>query len=402
MYIADADCTGKASAFAGFFVEGEISTMELSKVYFTTFKTSFRENLLQKLNRLIKTAGMGNIDFTDKYAAIKIHFGEYGNLAFLRPNYARVVADAVKELGGKPFLTDCNTLYVGSRKNALDHIETAYMNGFTPYATGCHVIIADGLKGTDEVLVPVDGEYVKEAKIGRGLMDADILISLTHFKGHEAAGFGGALKNIGMGGGSRAGKMEMHSAGKPFAVQKRCVGCGFCTRVCAHDAITITDKKAFIDHNKCVGCGRCIGVCPKDAVTAPNDETNDILNCKIAEYTYAVCKDRPCFHIALICDVSPYCDCHGENDIPIIPNVGMLASFDPVALDVACADLCNQQPVIDGSVLGDHIKKQEEHKHFDHDEDYFGLTHPDTNWKSSIKHAVKIGLGSDQYELIKI
>lgn len=184
--------------------------MEKSKVYFTSFKTSFTENLMQKLARLVKTAGIENIDFQDHYAAIKIHFGEYGNLAFLRPNYAKVIADIVKEQGGKAFLTDCNTLYVGSRKNAVDHLETAYMNGFTPYATGCPVIIADGLKGTDEVLVPVEGEYVKEAKIGRALMDADILISLTHFKGHEATGFGGAIKNIGMGGGSRAGKMEQH------------------------------------------------------------------------------------------------------------------------------------------------------------------------------------------------
>ena len=140
--------------------------MEKSKVYFTSFKATGNENLLQKLHRLIKTAGFENIDFKDKYAAIKIHFGEYGNLAFLRPNYARVVADYVKELGGKPFLTDCNTLYVGSRKNALDHLETAYVNGFSPYQTGCHVLIADGLKGTDETLVPVNGEYVKEAKIG--------------------------------------------------------------------------------------------------------------------------------------------------------------------------------------------------------------------------------------------
>ena len=200
--------------------------MEKSKVYFTSFKTSFTENLMQKLARLVKTAGIETIDFQDHYAAIKIHFGEYGNLAFLRPNYAKVIADIVKEQGGKPFLTDCNTLYVGSRKNAVDHLETAYMNGFTPYATGCPVIIADGLKGTDEALVPVNGEYIKEAKVGRALMDADILISLTHFKGHEATGFGGAIKNIGMGGGSRAGKMDQHSAGKPYVRRRLCVGCG--------------------------------------------------------------------------------------------------------------------------------------------------------------------------------
>ena len=345
------------------------------------------------------------IDFQDHYAAIKIHFGEYGNLAFLRPNYAKVIADIVKEQGGKAFLTDCNTLYVGSRKNAVDHLETAYMNGFTPYATGCPVIIADGLKGTDEVLVPVEGEYVKEAKIGRALMDADILISLTHFKGHEATGFGGAIKNIGMGGGSRAGKMEQHSAGKPYVNQRLCVGCGMCTRVCAHDAISIDERKAQINHDKCVGCGRCVGVCPKDAVTPEFSESNDILNCKMAEYTLAICKDRPCFHISLICDVSPNCDCHSENDRPIIPNVGMLASFDPVALDMACADLCNQQPVLSNSVLAENIE-QHKHEHGEcdcgHGHDHFYFTHPDTNWRSCIEHAVKIGLGTDQYELIEV
>lgn len=302
--------------------------MEAAKVYFTSFKATEHENLLQKLHRLMKTAGFENIDFTDKYTAIKIHFGEYGNLAFLRPNYARVVADYVKELGGKPFLTDCNTLYVGSRKNALDHLETAYVNGFSPYQTGCHVIIADGLKGTDETLVPIDGEYVKEAKIGHAIMDADVFISLTHFKGHEMAGFGGALKNIGMGCGSRAGKMEQHCDGKPQVNPAACVGCGACDRICAHGGPVIENGKAHIDHDKCVGCGRCLAVCPKDAIAANFEDTVMMLNYKMAEYAWAVCKDKPCFHVSLICDVSPNCDCHAENDIPIIPNVGMLASFD--------------------------------------------------------------------------
>ena len=241
--------------------------MAASKVYYANMRTSFNENLPQKLERLIKTAGIGEIDFEKKYAAVKIHFGEPGNLAFLRPNYAAVVVKVIKELGGKAFLTDCNTLYVGGRKNALDHMDAAYGNGFSPFSTGCHVIIADGLKGTDEVLVPVEGgEYVKEAKIGRAVMDADVFITLTHFKGHEATGFGGALKNIGMGCGSRAGKMEMHSAGKPYIDKEACIGCGRCIKICAHDAPSITDKKADIDHDKCVGCGRCIGVCPMDAV----------------------------------------------------------------------------------------------------------------------------------------
>lgn len=371
--------------------------MAQSKVYFTSFKTTGEENLLQKLHRLMKTAGFEKIDFTDKYAAIKIHFGEYGNLAFLRPNYAKVVADYVKELGGKPFLTDCNTLYVGSRKNALDHLETAYVNGFSPYQTGCHVIIGDGLKGTDEVIVPIDGEYVKEAKIGHAIMDADVLISLTHFKGHEMAGFGGALKNIGMGCGSRAGKMEQHCDGKP-SVGDNCVGCGACSRICAHGAPVIENGRASIDHDKCVGCGRCLAVCPKDTIRADFSDSIAVLNYKIAEYSLAVCKDRPCFHVSLICDVSPNCDCHSENDIPIIPNVGMLASFDPVALDRACADLCNEMEPVQESVLGENLEKHGNHEEYDH----FHMTHPDTEWESCLAHAKKIGLGTDEYELIRI
>ena len=368
--------------------------MEKSKVYFTNMRASFQENIPQKLKRLMKTAGIGNIDFENKYTAIKMHFGEPGNLAFLRPNYASVMVDLVKELGGKPFLTDCNTLYVGGRKNALDHLDSAYKNGFSPFSTGCHVIIADGLKGTDEELVPIDGEYVKEAKIGRAIMDADVFLTLNHFKGHGATGFGGALKNIGMGCGSRAGKMEMHSAGKPYVEQEKCIGCGNCVKICAHDAPSVTDRKATIDQNKCVGCGRCIGVCPKDAVCASNDESNDILNCKIAEYSLAVLKGRPHFHVSLVIDVSPNCDCHAENDIPIVPDVGMFASFDPVALDVACADAVNAQPVIADSLLGESCGHE--------DRDHFGKVSPNTDWKVAIDHGVKLGLGNKEYELIEV
>lgn len=376
--------------------------MEKSKVYFTTFKTSFNENLIQKLHRLMKKAGFENIDFKDKFAAIKIHFGEYGNLAFLRPNYAKVVADYVKELGGKPFLTDCNTLYVGSRKNALDHIETAYLNGFSPIQTGCHVLIADGLKGTDETLVDLSGtkaEYVKEAKIGSAIMDADVFISLSHFKGHEMTGFGGAIKNIGMGSGSRAGKREQHSEGKPQVNNEKCIGCGACFKICAHAAPVIENKKARIDHNKCVGCGRCLAVCPKDAVETDFSTSLKALNCKMAEYSLAVCKDRPCFHISLIVDVSPNCDCHAENDLPIIPNVGMLASFDPVALDMACVDLCNKEKPTANGQISKHLKEFGEN---DSNHEHFHINHPDTDWQSCIEHSEKIGLGSRDYELIEI
>ena len=367
-----------------------------SKVYFADLRADVHENLQQKLTRLMKTAGMGDIDFQDKFVAIKLHFGEPGNLAFLRPNWARTVVDFVKERGGKPFLTDCNTLYVGGRKNALDHMDSAMLNGFNPMTTGCQIIIGDGLKGSDEVEVPVvGGEYVKNAKIGRAIMDADVFISLTHFKGHEEAGFGGCLKNIGMGCGSRAGKMEQHNAGKPHVAQKHCIGCGQCRKICAHGAPIIENGKAHIDHDKCVGCGRCIAVCPKNAVQINWDETTINLNRKIAEYTKAVVDGRTCFHISLVIDVSPNCDCRPENDMAIVPNVGMFASFDPVALDMACVDAVNAQTPLRGSAADDAHAKAHVHDHFQR-------LHPDTNWRSCLEHGEKIGIGTREYELIKI
>ncbi len=370
---------------------------EKAKVYFTDFRCpSWRENLPQKLARLMMTAGFGDIDMEGKYVAIKIHFGEPGNLAYLRPNWARAVAGLVKSQGGKPFLTDCNTLYVGGRKNALDHIESAYVNGFTPYSTDCHILIADGLKGNDEVEVPVKGgEYVKSAKIGRAVMDADVFVSLTHFKGHEQAGMGGALKNIGMGCGSRAGKMEQHNAGTPYVNGKKCIGCGSCIKICAHGAPAITDGKASIDESKCVGCARCLAVCPTDAVSVRNDEAPSILNKKIAEYTKAVVDGRPCFHVSLVLDISPNCDCHGENDVPIAPDVGMFASFDPVALDQACADAVLAQKPLANSMIYDKDSGCAE-------SDVFRAAHPDTDWKVCLEHAEKLGIGTRDYELIKI
>ena len=367
--------------------------MERAAVYFTDFRMKNGQNHQTKLRKLMKAAGMDKIDFQGKYVAIKIHFGELGNLAFLRPNFARYVADYVKELGGYPFLTDCNTLYVGSRKNALDHLDTALLNGFSPYATGCQILIADGLKGTDDVEVPVVGGILcKTAKIGRAIMDADIVISLNHFKGHEMAGFGGARKNLGMGCGSRAGKMEMHSAGKPIVDQDKCIGCGACKKICAHDGPQIENGKCTIDYDKCVGCGRCIGVCPKDAVEAAQDETFENLNGKIAEYAKAVVDGRPNFHINIVSQVSPNCDCHAENDAAIVPDVGMFASFDPVAIDVACADAVNRQPVNPMSLIAERAGMP----------DRFIAAHPTTDWRTGPAHAEEIGLGTRDYELITV
>lgn len=373
--------------------------MQPAKVYYTDFRAKPGLNLLQKLQKLMVAAGVESIDMEKKFVAIKIHFGEPGNLSFLRPNFAKAVADQIKAQGGLPFLTDCNTLYVGRRKHALEHMDAANENGFFPMSTGCQIIIADGLKGTDDVEVPiVGGEYLQTAYIGRAVMDADIFVSLNHFKGHECTGFGGALKNIGMGCGSRAGKMAQHNSGKPMVFTKKCRGCGACVRECAQHAISITDKKAYIDEEKCAGCGRCIGRCNFDAIDNINSSANDELNCKIAEYSKAVLDGRPSFHINLVMDISPNCDCHSENDAPILPDVGMFASFDPVALDQACADACNESAAMPNSQLSDLMAAPD----FVDLRDNFNNSAPTTNWRSCLEHAEKIGVGTREYELVRI
>jgi len=372
--------------------------MEPSKVYFTDMRTDFDHPLPEKLKKLIKKAGIETIDFQDKFVAVKVHFGEPGNLSFLRPNFAYALGEVIRAHGGRPFLTDCNTLYPGLRKNALDHLEAAARNGFSSVSTGCQILIADGLKGLDETLVPIEGgKHVKLAKIGQAIMDADVFVSLSHFKGHENVGFGGALKNIGMGCGSRAGKMEQHCDGKPVVNASRCRGCRQCIKQCAHGAISYGERNiASIDHERCVGCGRCIGACNFDAISNPGGNSDRILSEKIAEYALAVLQNRPHFHICVVMQVSPNCDCHPENDMPIIPDVGMFASFDPVALDQACADACNRQPVIPGSQLADHLAAGECHH------DHFSDTAPGTDWTVTLRHAEELGLGTRQYELITV
>lgn len=372
---------------------------ERSKVYFTDMRVGPGTNLLEKLQKICRRAGMTDIDMDQRFVAIKMHFGELGNLAFLRPNYAKAVADLVKEAGGKPFLTDCNTLYPGSRKNAIEHMDCAELNGFNTVSTGCHVIIGDGIKGTDDVAVPVpECEYIKEAYIGRAIMDADVFISLTHFKGHEATGFGGTLKNIGMGCGSRAGKMHQHASGKPVVDSDACRCCRKCAKECGSNAISYDTGKAFINQEICKGCGRCIGACAFDAIYNPNENANEILGRKIAEYSLAVCKGRPCFHISLAVDISPNCDCHGENDAAILPDIGMFASFDPVAIDQAAADMCQKQPPMPNSQLSDNLSSEGWHKH----NDVFLDSNPNISWREMLEQGEKIGLGSRDYELVVV
>lgn len=374
-------------------------TMSQSKVYFTDLRAKPGMNLLDKLEKMVRRAGMTDMDFHKKFTAIKIHFGESGNMAYLRPDYPALIARLVSEKGGLPFLTDSSTLYSGKRSNALDHLKVAAEHGFTPYGIGCQIIIADGLKGTDEREIVINQKNCKTAKIGSAVADADVFISMNHFKGHELAGFGGALKNIGMGSGSKGGKMEMHHASKPVIHHDHCIGCGICARNCAVKAITMNNKKAFIDYDICTGCGQCIAMCQYDAAH-PNYEEGDnsVLGAceRMVEYSYAVLLDKPNFHINFIMDVSPNCDCWGMNDMPIVPSIGMAASFDPVALDKACADMVNNAMPIPGSQV------LEKCGHYHQGEDKFTAIYPETSWKAMLDYAEAIGMGHQDYELIPV
>ncbi len=366
--------------------------MVTSKVWLTDLRTRPGHNLLDKTEAVMRAAGIADIDFKDKFVALKLHLGEPGNLAYIRPNYVARVVKLVRELGGKPFLTDCNTLYKGGRSNALDHLQSAQENGFNRIGVGADVIIADGLKGTDYREIPIHLKRCETAKIGTAIADADIVISLTHFKGHEQAGFGGTLKNLGMGSGSRGGKMQMHSESKPRIDVTNCVACGTCIRSCPQKAISWNaDHKASIDYTKCVGCGQCVAVCMYNAARPVFQGTNEALNEKIAEYAYAVLHGRPAFHVSFIMNVSPNCDCWDSNDAAIVPDIGIAASMDPVALDQACVDLVNKATVNQASILSD--------VHYENG-DKFDHVHPDTNWESQVVHAEEIGLGTRSYKLV--
>ena len=373
--------------------------MDKSKVYFTNLRTTPSSNLLDKRERLVKRAGITNIDFKNQFVAIKIHFGEPGNLAYIRPNYAARMATLLRSLGAKPFLTDCNTLYSGRRSNAVDHLESAMENGFNPISAKCEVIIADGLKGTDYREIEINGEYCKAPKIGAAIVDADIVLTMNHFKGHEQTGFGGALKNLGMGCASVGGKLELHSASQPIVDRENCKSCNICVKHCAHDAIHLDGSKiATIDYEKCVGCGQCVALCQYDAAVMGDGDTSERLNYKIAEYSKAVLLDKPNFHISFIMNVSPECDCWNHNDAAIVPDLGIAASFDPVALDKACADIVINAPILE---TGNRLSDSPHHDHLEGC-DKFHIMHPETNWQAGLEHAEKIELGTQEYELITV
>ncbi len=370
-------------------------------VFFIDLEANSKENLLQKLSRLLKTAGMNDMLTESDLTAVKIHFGEKGNTAYIRPVFIRQIIESVKESRALPFLTDANTLYAGTRSNTVSHIHTAIENGFS-YASmdTTPIVIADGLRGKSESRVRIDKKNCSEVFIGSEVINADALISIAHFKGHELSGFGGTLKNIGMGCASRKGKLDMHSRVSPKIKRKTCTGCSACADHCPAEAITIKkndtkENKAYLNPKACIGCAECIVRCPADSVKINWNQTIPVFLEKMMEYTLGVLKDKKkkSFFINFITDIAPKCDCLPYSEAPIVNNIGILASTDPVAIDQAGADLVNQQKAVAGTVLKSNHNPGE---------DKFRGLYPDVDWEYQLDYAQDIGLGSRKYRLVEL
>jgi len=367
----------------------------MSQVFFIDLRANSKRGLFEKLRGLMDAAGIEETIRERDLVAVKLHFGERGNTAYIRPVFIRQVVDKVKELGGKPFLTDTNTLYAGTRSDSVSHLVTAIENGFAYSVIGAPLIISDGLRGTAVTHVPVKLKHFKTVGIGHDIAAADAVISCAHFKLHELAGFGGSIKNLGMGCSGRAGKMGQHSTIAPKVTKKKCNVCRECLGHCAADAFLFTERGVDIDQAKCTGCGECIIVCPKGAIEIQWNEAIPVFQEKMVEFCAGVLKGKEGrhFHITFITDVSPACDCYPFADAPIVGSVGILASRDPVAIDQAAVDLVNIQPGLENSCLeSGHAKG----------EDKLRAVYPKVAWEVQLEYAEKIGLGERSYELVRL
>lgn len=365
-----------------------------SKVFIADMEASSgSESLVKKLSKLFYKAGFQNLIEKDDFVAIKQHFGEPGNTAFIRPVFTREIVQITKKLKGKPFLTDANTLYTGQRSNSVDHLNAAVANGFSYATVQAPIIIADGLKGGSSTEVEVNLKHFDKVRIASEILEADVLVSLAHFKGHDLAGFGGTFKNIGMGLGSRAGKQMMHSAVLPEITESECIKCRQCVQHCPEDCITINENQSYIDHEICIGCGECVVTCPTDAITIEWESTSEGMEERQVEFTQGIVKDRKNIYINFVTNVSPECDCAAWSDRPIVNDIGILASQDPVALEQASLDLVNQAEP----------KGMLENKGLKPGENKFKAVHPDTDGGlRQIEYAAEIGMGSREYELIAL
>lgn len=366
-----------------------------SKVYFMDFRANVQENIMAKLQRLLRSAGLSDVVHQRDLVALKVHFGEMGNAAFIRPIYLRTVVAAVKQAGGVPFLTDANTLYAGTRSDAPHHLTTAIQNGFAYAVVEAPLVIADGMRGKSQALVPVYGKHFESVYIGKEIFEADALISVAHFKGHELSGFGGALKNVGMGCASRKGKLAMHSTVSPQIKAENCIGCGECVEHCSQQALSLVSEKAAVDDERCIGCGECILICTNEAIQIKWDQEIPAFLEGMVEYTAGVLKNKAgkSLFVNFINDVSPACDCYPANDAPIVKNIGVLASTDPVAVDQASADLVNAQPALADTRLTVNTEAGG---------DKFQGLYPKVEWPIQLAYAESLGLGMRRYELVTV
>jgi uncharacterized Fe-S center protein len=318
-----------------------------------------------------------------------------GGSAFIRPIFLRPVVSRIRDLGGVPFLTDSNTLYTGTRSDSVSHLHTAELHGFTYSVVNAPVIIADGLRGASASRVDINQKYIQSAYVAQEIRQSDVLLGIAHFTGHELTGFGGALKNIGMGCASRKGKLEQHSGLSPKVKRKRCKGCGQCAEHCPQSAINITDGKSFLNPEVCSGCGQCVIVCPEDAIKIRWSKDIVLFQKKMAEYALAACegKEGKVFFLNFLTDISPGCDCNTYSDAPIVPDIGILASNDPVAIDQASVDLVNLRQGRDSPNLTFERTSGN---------DKFRRLYPEIDWALPLAHAESIGLGTRQYELISV
>lgn len=365
-----------------------------SKVYFTDLRSRSKHgNKANKIKRLFDESGLDKVIGMDDLTAIKLHFGEKGNDSFIKPIFLRSVVDKVLENRGKPFLTDTNTLYYGSRHNSMEHLQTAILNGFDYAVVGAPLIIADGLLGENWKSVDVGLKHFKEVKIAGDILSSDSMIVMSHFKGHAMSGFGGALKNLAMGCASAPGKVDQHEVSKPM-INDSCTGCGVCIGECPTYAMHLQDGKSHIDYGMCIGCNNCLELCPDSAITLNWGDIPPFME-RMMEYSYGAVKDKQgkVGYISFLTDITPDCDCVPWSDAPLVPDIGFLASTDPVALDHASYDLVNQQKGFKHSLLHDNYEE--------HSDKFKGV------WKAvdgtiQLKYAEEIGLGSRDYELITI
>jgi uncharacterized protein len=366
----------------------------MSKVYFTDLRTTPKRNLFNKIEDLLNRTKIDTKIMANDLVAVKLHFGEYGNTAYLRPVYLRTVVERVKKAGGKPFLTDTNTLYTGSRSDSVSHLWTAIANGFDYSCTGAPIIIADGLRGAGGAKVSIAGEVLKEVGIAGEIISADAMVVVTHVKGHDISGFGGALKNLGMGCATRGGKLVQHSTVAPQVNQGHCKGCKSCLEYCPAGAISMADKKAEIREG-CIGCGECVVVCPHKAIEIKWNQSPDLFQKKMVEHALGAVKgkEKKTVYLNFVLQVSPTCDCYPNNDAPIVRDIGILASTDPVAIDTASCDLINGEPSIPGTAIKIPMQAGG---------DKWRTLSPAVDWNIQLDHGARLGMGEKEYMLVKI